>query len=195
MGKLKSFFLKFSKELIGLRSKDINYIQMRLPVSKITPEYEQNLKDKVSHNILKAEIREATMVDVDSLKILHDLAWHSTPMPYRPLDREMIIENIKDDNIIFLVAKVDGEDCGFALIYFTGESKKIGVIAGMGILPRLQKKGLGTMLGLATWNYFKARGVVELRCKVYIDNNASYKFIKGLQFEEYDDEFVQWKML
>jgi len=195
MGKLKSFFLKLSKEFLSFGNRDINYIQMRLPVSKITPEYEQNLKEKVSHNILKAEIREATMEDVESLKVLHDLAWHSTPMPYRPLDRERIIENIKDDNIIFLIAKIEGEDCGFTLIYFTGDSKKIGVIAGMGILPQLQKKGLGTMLGLAIWNYFKTRGVVELRCKVYIDNKVSYKFIKGLQFEEYDDEFVQWKML
>ena len=168
---------------------------MRLPVSKITPEYEQNLKERVSHNMLKAEIREATMEDLESLIVLHDLAWHSTPMPYRPLNKESIIENIKDDNIIFLMAKVDGKDSGFALIYFTGTDKKIGVIAGMGILPRLQKRGLGTMLGLKTWNYFKARGVIELRCKVYIDNKVSYNFIKGLKFEEYDDDFVQWKIL
>ncbi len=195
MGKLKSFFLKFSRELMSIGNKDINYIQMRLPVSMITPDYEQNLKDRVSLDILKAEIREATMDDLESLIVLHDLAWHSTPMPYRPLDKELIIENIKDDEIIFLIAKVNGIDSGFALIYFTGTDKKIGVIAGMGVLPRLQKRGLGTMLGLETWNYFKTRGVVELRCKVYIDNKASYNFIRGLKFEEYDDDFVQWKML
>jgi len=195
MGKLKSIFYKLSAYVKSLGNKDINYIQMRLPVSRITPEFEKNLKDKVTHNILQAEIREATLEDVECLITLHDLAWHSTPMPYRPLDKTKIIKNIEDKDIIFLIAKVEGKDSGFALIYFTGTDKKIGVIAGLGILPRLQNKGLGTMLGLATWNYFKTRGVVELRCKVYIDNKASYNFIKGLKFEEYSDDFVQWKML
>lgn len=195
MGKLKSIFHKLSTQLKSLGNKDINYIQMRLPVSRITPEFEKSLKDKVAHNILRAEIREATMEDIDSLIILHDLAWHSTPMPYRPLDKKRIVQNIDDEDIIFLIAKVEGKDSGFALLYFTGSNKNIGVIAGLGILPQLQNKGLGTMLGLATWNYFKTRGVVELRCKVYIDNKASYNFIKGLKFEEYDDDFIQWKML
>ena len=195
MGKLKSIVTKLSAQIKSLGNKDINYIQMRLPVSRITPEFENSLKEKVAHNILKAVIREATMEDIESLMMLHDLAWHSTPMPYRPIDKTKIIKNIEDEDIIFLIAKVEGKDSGFALIYFTGIDKKFGVIAGLGILPRLQNKGLGTMLGLATWNYFKTRGVVELRCKVYKDNKASYNFIRGLKFEEYSDDFVQWKML
>ena len=195
MGKLKSIFVKLSAQIKSLGNKDINYIQMRLPVSRITPEFENSLKERVAHNILKAEIREATMEDIESLIKLHDLAWHSTPMPYRPIDKKKIIKNIEDEDIIFLIAKVEGKDSGFALIYFTGTDKKIGVIAGLGIIPKLQNQGLGTMLGLATWNYFKTRGVVELRCKVYIDNKASYNFIKALKFEEYSDDFVQWKML
>ena len=101
---------------------------------------------------------------------------------------------LKDPNIIFLIAKVDGDYQGFALIYYTGEEKEIGVIAGMGIIPEYHRKGLGTILGLATWDYFKQKGVFELRCKVYKDNEISYKFIKGLGFEEHDDSFTQWKI-
>ena len=89
---------------------------------------------------------------------------------------------------------MNGEDSGFALIYFTGEKKQVGVIAGMGIIPELQRKGLGTILGMAAWDYFKKNGVAELRCKVYKENKISYNFIKGLHFEEYDEDFVQWKL-
>jgi len=47
---------------------------------------------------------------------------------------------LKDGNIFFLIAKIEGKDSGFALIYFTGTDRKISVIAGLGILPELQRK-------------------------------------------------------
>ncbi|MFX0011277.1 MAG: GNAT family N-acetyltransferase [Candidatus Hermodarchaeota archaeon] len=184
----------FNRTFDELLERNPNYIQMRLPVRKITPEFEKMLRSKVEHNIFHAEVREANMNDIDCLIKLHDVAWHSTPMPYKPLNRESITKMLKDPNIIFLVAKVDGNDRGFALIYYTGEEKEIGVIAGMGIIPEYQRKGLGTILGLATWDYFKQKGVFELRCKVYKDNEISYNFIKGLGFEEHDDGFTQWKI-
>ncbi|MFW9949930.1 MAG: GNAT family N-acetyltransferase [Candidatus Thorarchaeota archaeon] len=191
MGWIKKLFTRTFDELL---ERNPNYIQMRLPVRKITPEFEKTLRSKIENSVLRAEIREATMDDIDCLIELHDKAWHSTPMPYRPLNKESIIKMLKDPNIIFLVAEVEKDDRGFALIYFTGEEKEIGIIAGMGILPEYQRKGLGTILGLATWEYFKKKGVFELRCKVYKDNDISYNFIKGLGFEEYDDGFTQWKI-
>jgi hypothetical protein len=77
MERIKSFFLNLSSEIKSLGNKDIKFIQMRLPVSNIIPEFEQGIKRKISHGILKAEIREAGMEDVESLINLHDLVWHS----------------------------------------------------------------------------------------------------------------------
>ena len=74
MGRIKSFFLKLSADIKSLSNKDIDFIQMRLLLSNITHEFEQNFKQKVSHGILKAEIRESSMEDVDGLIQLHDLA-------------------------------------------------------------------------------------------------------------------------
>ena len=37
-------------------------------------------------------------------------------------------------------------------------------------------------------------GFTDLRCKVYKDNKIAYNFIKGLRFEEYDEDFTQWKL-
>jgi ribosomal protein S18 acetylase RimI-like enzyme len=47
---------------------------------------------------------------------------------------------------------------------------------------------LGTILGLAAWNYFKEKGLKELRCEVYKENLRSYNFIKSLNFEEFGEE-------
>jgi ribosomal protein S18 acetylase RimI-like enzyme len=191
MGRIKNFL---SRTITSLTGRNPKFIQMRLFVKNITPEFEEALKQKIEHNIVQAEIREANEKDVDCLIKLHDRAWHSTPMPYRPLKKDSIEKMLKDSKIIFLIAKVRGEESGFALIYFTGEEDLIGVIAGLGIIPELHRKGLGTILGLAVWDYFKKKGVIELRCKVYEDNKTSYNFIKGLKFEEYDEDFVQWKV-
>ena len=59
------------------------------------------------------------------------------------------------------------------------------MIAGLGVLPRFQRKGLGTVIGMAAWNYFKKKGVKELRCEVYKSNTVSYNFIASLGFEEF----------
>jgi ribosomal protein S18 acetylase RimI-like enzyme len=191
MVNLKKFF---SHIFSGWYDKDLNYIQMRLPVEKITPDFEKNIKDKIAHNVISAEIREASPADIECLIELHDKAWQSTPMPFRPLKRDSIEQMLKDPNIIFLIAKIEGDDRGFALLYFTGQDNIIGVIAGMGIIPEYHRQGVGTILGMATWEYFKKKGVLELRCKVYKDNKISYQFIKGLGFEEYERDFTQWKI-
>jgi ribosomal protein S18 acetylase RimI-like enzyme len=189
LNKILSFFAS------PYTNKEDNYIQMRLQVSHITVEFDRMLRERAKNNQLHIEVREAAEKDIDSLIGLHDCAWSVTPMPYRPMTRDSIIEKIKDPAIIFLIANVNGVDSGFALIYFTGDKMQVGVIAGMGIVPSYQRKGLGTVLGLACWDYFKKKGVLELRCKVYKDNIASYKFIKGLGFEVYNEDFVTWKVI
>ena len=194
MGRFKSFFKKTYGEIKNISQNDLDFIQMRLPVSNITEDFENNLKDKIRHSFINAEIRQATGEDIEHLINLHDRAWHSTPMPYRPLTEERINEILKDESVIFLIAKVEGKDRGFALIYLTSKDNFVGVIAGLGIIPEFQRKGLGTILGMASWDLFKKKGVKELRCKVYKDNIVSYNFIRGLGFEEYDENFVTWKL-
>ena len=194
LGRFKSFITKMYGDIKNIAQKDIDFIQMRLPVSKITKDFENNLKNKIKDSFINAEIRQATGEDINHLIDLHDRAWHSTPMPYRPLTKEKLNEILNDESVIFLIARVEGKDSGFALIYFTSKDNLVGVIAGLGIVPELQRKGLGTILGMASWDLFKKKGVKELRCKVYKDNKASYRFIRGLGFEEYDENFVTWKI-
>ncbi|MFX1587140.1 MAG: GNAT family N-acetyltransferase [Promethearchaeota archaeon] len=189
----RNLFSRITSSVEDSFKRESDYIQMRLLVEDITEDFEKKLKLKIDHNILQADIREAKEVDIKSIVNLYNLAWHSTSMPYHTLNENNLTEMMEDPDIVFLIAQVDSIDSGFALIYYAGKNNEMGVIAGLGVIPELQNKGLGTFLGLAVWSYFKKKGVKELRCKVYKDNNISYSFIKGLKFEEYEDDMVTWK--
>jgi len=165
--------------------KGMVYLQMRLPIDKITKEFENSLKDKIEHKIYHASIREATEGDLSSVQNIYNKAWLTSNTPFRPIEKETLKKIFSDPDTIFLIAKVYDIDGGFVILDFEGENKEYGVIAGLGVLPRFQYKGLGTILGLAAWNFFKEKGLEELRCEVYKDNQKSFTFIKGLNFEEF----------
>ena len=190
--RLRNYFIsietgkKSEKEIEDeLASEGLKYIQMRLPVDKITPEFEAEMKEKVDKNILHAKIRKATKEDLESVAYLHNRSWMTSSTPFTPITVETIQKIFEYPETTILIAKVYGSDSGFAILDLEGEDQEFGVIAGLGVLPRFQRKGLGTVIGMATWTYFKKLGVKELRCEVYKSNLVSYNFIKSLGFEEF----------
>jgi len=189
---IRSFFLAFEKKSItkkeienDLLTTGLEYIQMKLPVSNITPEFEENFKKKVEHNILHAKIREAKLEDLKSIMYLYNRSWLVSSTPFRPIKKETLRIIYEYPETKILIAKAYGSDAAFVILDFEGENKQYGVIAGLGVLPRFQRKGLGTVIGMAAWNHFKKKGVTELRCEVFKDNNVSYNFIKSIGFEEF----------
>ena len=193
--RIRTFFLHFEssskqKEPVEkiqeeIEKKGLSYIQMRLSVEKITPEFEEELSNKVEHNIFHAKMREAKMEDLETVMNIYNRAWLTSNTPYSRISLDTLNEIFSFPDTVILIAKVYGSDGGFIILDYEGPNKEFGVIAGLGILPRYQRKGLGTVLGVAGWKYFKEKGVKELHCEVYVDNKASYNFIKGLGFEEY----------
>lgn len=165
--------------------KGLIYIQMRLPVEKITQEFEDSLNNTIEKKIIRAKVREGTKEDLESVMELYNRSWLTSCTPFRPIMFESLKDIYEDPDTVFLIAKVYGVDAGFVILDHEGEHNQYGVIAGLGILPRFQRKGLGTVLGMASWKYFKKQGVKELRCEVYKDNMVSSAFIRGLGFEEY----------
>jgi ribosomal protein S18 acetylase RimI-like enzyme len=185
--KIRSYFRSVDKqdqheEEVG----PLEYIQMKLPVSNITPKFEENLTKKVEKNILRAKIREAEEEDLPSVKYLYDRSWLTSQTPFSAISVRSLKSIWEYPETIILIAKAYGSDAGFAILDIEGENREIGVIAGMGIIPRFQRKGLGTILGMASWNYFKKQKIQELRCEVYKGNKVSYEFIKSIGFKEYD---------
>ncbi len=164
------------------------YIQMKLPVENITNEFEKKLKEKIEHNIIRAKIREATKADLDSLKYIYNRAWLTSNTPFRPITKTDLQKILEYSETVFLMAKVYGSDAAFLLLDFEGENKEFAVIAALAVIPRFQRKGLGSVLGMSSWQYLKEKypNIKEIRCEVYKDNSVSYSFIKGIGFEEYD---------
>jgi ribosomal protein S18 acetylase RimI-like enzyme len=195
--KIRAFFLsietkkkekkEIDKEAEDLYQDGMVYTQMRLPVEKITEEFEIKLKDKIEHNIVKAKIKEATIEDLDSLKNIYNRAWLTSNTPFRPITKTDLKKILEYPETVFLIGKVYGTDAAFLLLDFEGENKEFAIIAALAVIPRFQRRGVGTILGMASWQYLKENypNVKEIRCEVYRDNDVSYSFIKGIGFEEY----------
>ena len=191
---LRSYFLHIEKDsgkdnITDLQKQILNngmvYLQMRLPIEKITKEFENTLRKKIEKKIYRANIREAELKDLSIITDIYNKSWLTSSTPFRPIQKETLIKIFKDQNTVFLIAKVYDSDGGFVILDFEGENNEYGIIAGLGVLPRFQGKGLGTILGMAAWNHFKEKGLKELRCEVYEDNQKSFNFIEGLNFEEF----------
>jgi RimJ/RimL family protein N-acetyltransferase len=167
--------------------KGMIYVQMRLPVNKITREFEDALKEKIEHSFVQAKIRVATREDLSIIMELYNKSWLTANTPFRPIEISSLKTIFDDPDTIFLIAKVYGRDSGFVILDFEGDNKEFAIIAALGVLPRFQRKGLGTVLGMAAWNHIKENhpNVKELRCEVYKDNNISSNFIKWIGFKEF----------
>ena len=199
--RLRSFFLSFEKKPIKdtkqetiveqIEKKGMEYIQMKLPIKNITKEFEEKIRTKVNSNILKAKIRNASEEDLERIIEIYNKAWLTSNEPFAPLSHNTLKILFNDPDIVIFIAKVYGFDAGFIILDLEGPNKEYGVIAGLGILPRFQRKGLGTVLGLYTWNSFKEKGIKELRCEVYPGNHTSYNFINSLGFKEYDRKYYK----
>ncbi len=188
--KVRSAFQHVVDGVTQLFYNRVNYIQMRLPVDKITKEFEDSLREKTEHNVVHAKFREASEEDIEHIMKVYDLAWHSSPMPIREVGKDTFLKIFKDPTSIFLIASIDSKDAGFILLDFEGKNNEVGIIGGLGVLPKFQHKGLGTILAMAAWDHIKKKGAKELRCEVYKDNRIPYSFIKSLGFEEYSKGMV-----
>jgi len=197
--RIRNFFLYFkvsSKDkgkaeadivLDEIEQLGLEYIQMKLPLDKITREFEAELGKKVEKNILHAKIREASEFDLESIMYIYNRSWLTSNTPFSRITVDSL-KNIYDyPETVILIAKVYGSDAAFIILDLEGPNNEYGVIAGLGVLPRFQRKGLGTVIGMAAWRFFKEKeGVKELRCEVFTENLTSYNFIKSLGFEEFD---------
>ena len=201
--KIRAYFLSIEtkkkqkvevdKDAEQLYQDGMVYIQMRLPVEKITEEFEAKLKYKIEHNIIKAKIREAVKEDLDSLKNIYNRAWLTSNTPFRPITKTDLKKILEYPDTVFLIGKVYGTDTAFMLLDFEGENNEFAIIAALAVIPRFQRRGVGSVLGMASWQYLKEKypNVKEIRCEVYKDNKVSYSFIKGIGFEEYDTKIYQ----
>ncbi len=181
----------FSEDLQEKNNRVIRYKQLRMPINKITEEFQQFIEHKVTLNFPRANIIVASEKDVNNIARLYNRAWLTSNTPFQRIEPEIFERMIKNPRSHFLMAKVYGIAAGFIIADIEGENDELGFITGLAIEPRFQRKGLGTALALAAWNLVFKGTVKELRCEVYVENIRSLKFVKSMGFEEFDvKEFV-----
>ncbi|GAG20451.1 unnamed protein product [marine sediment metagenome] len=81
------------------------YVQMRLPVGKITKEFEVKLTDKIEHNIIQGKIREATKEDLDTLKNIYNRAWLTSNTPFRSITKTDLLTILEHSDTVFFIEK------------------------------------------------------------------------------------------
>lgn len=192
---IRSLFLGYDKKEKSadeveneILTTGMKYIQLKLPVEKINEQFEAEITKKVEKNFLNAKIRNATKEDLESVVLMYNRSWMTSHTPFSPISIDTLKKILAYPETTILIARVYGIDAGFIILDLEGPNKEFGVIAGLGVIPRFQRKGLGTVLGIAGWNHFKKLGVKELRCEVYHENIVSYDFITSLGFEEFGEK-------
>ena len=192
-GKLRNYFLTLERNPKNLEKLEnieesldlgMKYIQMVLPIKKITKQTENRLKENVENNILRAKIREVNGTDLELLMNIYNKAWLTSHEPYRALTIDDVKDLFNDPDLTIFIARVYGIDAGFMILDFEGPKNEYGIIIAMGVIPRFQRRGLGKIMALTAWDFFKKKNIIELRSEVYIDNFTSYNFLKSLGFED-----------
>ena len=90
----------------------------------------------------------------------------------------------EDPESVFLIAESDSKIAGLIILEFEGANSEYVTITDWAVSPKFRRKGIGTRLSIAAWDYFKPRGIKEIRCEVYVNNPVAYNFIKSMGFEE-----------
>ncbi len=165
---------------------DINYTRFRMPINKITAEFQQRIEQKVKANFPRANMIIASEKDINNIARLYNRAWLTSNTPFHRIEPETFGNMLKIPKSHYLIARVYGIDAGFIIADIEGKNDEYGYITGLAIEPRFQRKGLGTALALAAWNSVFKGTVKELRCEVYPENKRSLIFVKSMGFEEYD---------
>ena len=174
-------------------SPKYRYLKMKLPVERITPEFEKKIEKEIHSQV---KIRECkTEEDLEVVLHLYNRSFMAASDPFSPLNLDQIKQIANYGNTRIFIASLWGEDTGFVIIdfeYKKDEDLRIGVICGLGTLPRWQRRGIGTTLGIYTWQHFKPANVDELRCEVFDKNEGSISLIKGLGFEQYGEVVYEY---
>ena len=113
-----------------------------------------------------AHISEAgAIASMSRLLVEHGLTWRWTPSRVR--------RSIKDKETMVLVASIDGQLSGFAIMKFRDTESHLFLLA---VEPRMQRTGIGA--ALLAWHEISCRtaGMRHIRVEVRVGNQPARKF-------------------
>ncbi|TFF91904.1 MAG: N-acetyltransferase [Promethearchaeota archaeon] len=183
--RVRGLFSNIQKGLTDIYQEDENYIKLGLSISKAKEIAVNKLEKYIKSHRTDVKIREAEKKDIAKINQIYHESWNASHLPMKEVTEDLFMEIFEDDDTKFIIAELDSKDVGFILVEFNKLNKEIGLISGLGIVPEYQGRGLGKYLAFEAWNFFRDKGIKELRCEVYKENKVAISFIKSLGFEEY----------
>ncbi|MBD3188906.1 GNAT family N-acetyltransferase [Candidatus Bathyarchaeota archaeon] len=188
------------------KPKSFKYIIMNLPVEKISGEKLAEMRKKAGFIRNLLDIRIAREIDIPGLRDLYNAAFFQCPDPYRPITIEDMTKIFHKATII--IANLYGTDAGFIILKIEQRSPdeaqgteetpvaadsnslreddvrtvRVGVIAGIAVLPQHRNKGVATAIGLKGWEYLSDKNLDFLQCEVYEENEPSLSLITWVGF-------------
>ena len=164
---------------------------LKLPIEKITSEFENKFRDRLKHYDENPNIREVKEEDYETLVHIYNRAYKNLHEKILPINID-ILRDMKDDpESVILVAEIDDNIAGLIIIEFEGSENEYEyvTITDWAVSPKFRRKGIGTRLCIAAWECFKPKGVKEIRCEVYVNNPVAYNFIKSMGFDKIRTDF------
>lgn len=155
---------------------------LKLPIEKITTEFEKKFKDRLIPYNENPNIREVKEDDYESIVHIYNRAYKNLHEKALPISIDIVRDMDEDSESVILVAEIDNKIAGLIILEF--EELNFVTITDWAVSPKFRRKGIGTRLCIASWDYFKPKGIKEIRCEVYVKNPVAYNFIKSMGFEE-----------
>jgi len=181
-------FYTASKHIRNLRKKDkkYRYLVMKLPWDKV-PDLLDKKKAELADHVYKKGLKFKQYDKVTDAHLFASLVNKiilTSPDPYRSLEMEDAFKFSEGTFIVYL----HGQPIGFLVCTIEEENgEKLGVIAGLGLLPRYRRRKIGMLICMKAAEYFEGKNVDALICDVYENNKPSYSLITSLGFEYYRD--------
>ncbi|MFX1445583.1 MAG: GNAT family N-acetyltransferase [Promethearchaeota archaeon] len=157
---------------------------LRLPIEKITSEFEKKFSDRVKPYSEVPKIRQIKEDDYESIVPIYNRAYKNLHEKILPINVDIIKDMDEDPESVILVAELDNNIAGLIILEYEGQNNEFVTITDWAVSPKFRRKGIGTRLCVAAWENFKPRGVKEIRCEVYVNNPVAHNFIKSMGFEE-----------
>ncbi len=159
-------------------------VVLKLPIEKITSEFEKKFRDRIKPYSELPIIREVKEDDYESIVPIYNKAYKNLHAKILPINIDIVRDMDEDPESVILVAEMKDSIAGLIILEFEGPNSEYVTITDWAVSPKFRRKGIGTSLCIAAWDYFKPRGIKEIRCEVYVNNPVAYNFIKSMEFEE-----------
>ncbi len=180
----------YSSPSEGVEVKRYRYIKMGCPISKVLDSLNivyQEIKDSDVYKNLKIEYLDPEKNGEDFIFVFNKSLLTGTD-PYQPIDYSDLDKFPKTTFLGYLYGRP------VAFVTYTIEEEdglKVGVIAGLGVVPEYRRRGVAKALLLKTARELESMfNVNKLVCDVYEKNIASLNLVKKFGFKEEGEFYI-----